>query len=412
VIVSASSALRRDDPEIADLVERERQRQETTLSLIASESSTTEAVLEALGSIFDDKTAEGYPGRRYHRGTAIADELETLAIERAKALWGADHANVQVHSGVNANVAVYRALLRPADPVLAMALDHGGHLSHGASASLTGQVYGFHHYGVRADTELIDYEEVARLAMAHRPRLLVAGGSSYPRLIDYERLRAIADKVGAWLHVDMAHIAGLVAAGVIPSPVPHADVVTMTTYKTLLGPHGGLVLCRAEHASAIDRAVFPGTQGAPGLSQVAAKAVCLHRASTPAFADIQATTLAHAAVLGRTLADCGWRLVAGGTDTHMVLVDVRSRGLTGDRAETVLEEAGILANRNAIPFDPEPISRTSGLRLGAGALAVRGFTAEEVVEVSELIDAVLGGRREGAAVRHRVEELCRTHPLG
>jgi glycine hydroxymethyltransferase len=411
VIVSASSALRRDDPEVADLVERERERQATTISLIASESSTTAAVLEALGSVFDDKTAEGYPGQRYHRGTAVADELETIAVERARALFGADHANVQVHSGVNANVAVYRALLRPGDPVLAMALDHGGHLSHGASASLTGQVYGFDHYGVRADTELIDYDEVARLATAHRPRLIVAGGSSYPRLIDYARLRSIVDEVGAWLHVDMAHIAGLVAAGVIPSPVPHADVVTMTTYKTLLGPHGGLVVCRAEHARAIDRAVFPGTQGAPSLSQVAAKAVCLQRAATPAFRDLQATTLAHAEILGRRLAASGWRLVAGGTDTHMVLVDVRSKGLTGDRAEILLEEAGILANRNAIPFDPEPVSRTSGLRLGAGSLAVRGFSADEVVEVAQLVDGVLAGQLQPAAVRSRIEDFCRAHPL-
>jgi len=406
----ATTALERDDPAVADLIGRERARQQATLSMIAAESTTSASVLDALGSVFDDKTAEGYPGHRYHRGSGVADELETLTIERAKTLFGADHANVQVHSGVNANVAVYRVLLEPADPVLAMSLSHGGHLSHGASASLTGQVYDFTHYGVRADTERIDYDEVRSLALAHRPKLIVAGGSSYPRLIEYGRLRAIADEVGARLLVDMAHIAGLVAVGVIPSPVPHADFVTMTTYKTLLGPHGGLVLCRAEHGRALDRAVFPGTQGAPSLSQVAAKAVCLHRATTDWFRAIQQTTVAHAALLAASLGGLGYRMVSGGTDNHMALVDLRSRGLTGDVAEVALEEVGIITNRNAIPFDPTPVSVTSGLRLGAAGLALREMGRGEVVEIAGLIDAAL--TTDGAArARERVLELCRSFPL-
>jgi glycine hydroxymethyltransferase len=393
------------------MVDRERERRATTLSLIAAESASTAAVREALGSVFDDKTAEGYPGHRYHRGTVVADELEMLAVERARTVFGADHANVQVHAGVNANVAVYRALLRPGDPVLAMSLDHGGHLSHGARASITGSVYDFRHYGVRADTERIDYDEVRALAREHRPRLLIAGGSSYPRLIDYPLLREIADEVGARLHVDMAHVAGLVAAGVIPSPLPHADFVTMTTYKTLLGPHGGLLLCRAEHAAAVDRAVFPGTQGAPSFAAIAAKAVCLGQASTPWFRGFMERIVAHAALLADTLAGLGWRPVSGGTDNHMVLVDLRSKGMTGDVAEAKLEEAGLLANRNPIPFDPEPVSRTSGLRLGATGIALRGLGSDEVVTVGRLIDGVLSGVVDPMAGRAEVERMARSFPL-
>ena len=296
------SALERDDPEVAALVERERARQRATLNLIASENTAPAAVNEALGSIFGNKTAEGYPGRRYHRGTAVTDELETLAIERAKALFGADHANVQVHAGVNANLAVYQAVLRPGDRVIALDLDHGGHLSHGASASITSRILDVRHYGVRPDTEQIDLDDVRALALEHRPRMIVTGGSSYPRRIDYAGFRAVADEVGAVLLVDMAHIAGLVAADVLPSPVPHADFVTLTTYKTLNGPHGGIVLCRTEHARALDRAVFPGTQGAPSVSQIAAKAVALQLATTPAFREVQARTVRNAGVLAAALA--------------------------------------------------------------------------------------------------------------
>jgi glycine hydroxymethyltransferase len=345
--------------------------------------------------VFAAKTAEGYPGRRYHRGTRHADELEALAISRATALFGADHANVQPSSGVNANLAVYRALLQPGDTVLALRLDHGGHLSHGDRASITGAVYRFEHYGVRRDTETIDLDEVRDLARRHRPRLLVTGGSSYPRAIDYAAFGEIAREVDARLLVDMAHVAGLVAAGVLPSPVPHADAVTFTTYKTMLGPHGGVILARAEHAKAIDRAVFPGTQGAPDFGRIAAKAVCLALAAGPAFRDIQAAIVANARVLADELAARGDRLVSGGTDNHMVLVDLRSRGITGDVAEVALEAAGILVNRNVIPFEEGTPDRPSGIRLGTTSISQRGAGAEEVRRIAASIDATLRSGRPG-----------------
>jgi glycine hydroxymethyltransferase len=398
------------DPAVGALVDRERERQRTTLSLIASESPAPTAVHAALGSVFDDKTGEGYPGSRYHRGCEIADELEQLAIHRAKALFGADHANVQVHSGVNANLAVYMAALKPGDRVVSMDLAHGGHLSHGAAASITGRMFDFRHYGVRQDTETIDLDEVRRVALEHRPRLIIAGGSSYPRLIDYSAFRAIADEVSALLLVDMAHIAGLVAAGIVPSPVPHADFVTFTTYKTMLGPHGGIVLCRAEHGRALDRAVFPGTQGAPAMSQTAAKAVCLGIAAGEPFREVQGRIVSSAAALAATLAERGYRLVAGGTDTHLLLVDLRNKGLTGDRAEVALEAVGILVNRNPIPFDPEPIRITSGIRLGTSTIAVRGMGPPEAEAIAVLVDESLGASGDDAGlarVREAVAELCR-----
>jgi glycine hydroxymethyltransferase len=404
-------ALAQDDPPVADLVERERERQRTTLDLIASEGPSPASVREALGSVFDDKTAEGYPGRRFHRGTAVADELERLAIERAKRLFGADHANVQPHSGVNANLAVYQALVQPGEAVLGMRLAHGGHLSHGDPASFTGRVYRFAHYSVRAEDERIDLDEVRDLARAHRPKLIVAGGSSYPRAIDYPAFRAIADEVGARLWVDMAHIAGLVAAGVLPSPVPHADVVTCTTYKTLLGPHGGLILSTAEHARAVDRAIFPGTQGAAAMSQIAAKAVCLELAAREPFRETQRRTLRLAGALAAALAAHGDRMVTGGTDTHMVLVDLRSRGITGDVAEAALERIGILTNRNLIPFDPETPARTSGLRIGTPGVAVRGMDATEAGIVAELIDAALRPDVDEQALAATVRDLTDRFPL-
>jgi glycine hydroxymethyltransferase len=407
-------ALGRDDPEVAALVERERARQRATLNLIASENTAPAAVNEALGSIFGNKTAEGYPGRRYHRGTAVADELETLAIERAKALFGADHANVQVHAGVNANLAVYQAVLRPGDRVIALDLDHGGHLSHGASASITSRILDVRHYGVRPDTEQIDLDDVRALALEHGPRMIVTGGSSYPRRIDHAGFRAIADEVGAVLLVDMAHIAGLVAAEVLPSPVPHADFVTFTTYKTLNGPHGGIVLCRAEHARALDRAVFPGTQGAPSVSQIAAKAVALQLATTPAFRETQARTVRNATVLAAALGDRGFRFVTGGTDTHMVLVDLRSKAMTGDIAEVRLEAAGLLVNRNVIPFDPASTKVTSGIRIGTPGVTVRGFGDAEMTTVADLIDRTLasapGGPPDPEALA-TVARLCAAYPL-
>ncbi len=370
------------DPDVADLIEAEASRRATTIDLIASESEPNPPVLEALGSVFAAKTAEGYPGRRYHRGTVHADAVEQLAIDRAKSVFGAEHANVQPSSGVNANLAVYRALLKPGDTVLALRLDHGGHLSHGDKASITGAVYRFEHYGVRSDTETIDLDEVRDLARRHRPRLIVTGGSSYPRAIDYAGFAAIAAEVDARFHVDMAHVAGLVAGGALPSPVPHADAVTFTTYKTMLGPHGGVILTRAEHAKAIDRAIFPGTQGAPDFGRIAAKAVCFGIAATPAFREIQRAIVDNAATLAAELAARGDRIVSGGTDNHMVLVDLRGRGLTGDVAEVALEHAGILANRNVIPFEPGTPDRPSGLRLGTTAVSQRGMRQAEMVAIA------------------------------
>jgi glycine hydroxymethyltransferase len=405
------------DPEVQALIEWEVERRATTIDLIASESEPSAPVLEALGSAFAAKTAEGYPGKRYHRGTAHADALEQLAIDRAKAVFGAEHANVQPSSGVNANLAVYRATLQPGETALALRLDHGGHLSHGDRASITGAMYRFVHYGVRADTETIDLDEVRDLAREHRPRLIVTGGSSYPRAIDYAGFASIAAEVGARLHVDMAHVAGLVAGGVLDSPVVHADTVAFTTYKTMLGPHGGVILSRADLAKAIDRAIFPGTQGAPDFGRIAAKAVCFTIAATPRFRETQEAIAENARALASELASRGDRIVSGGTDTHMILVDLRGRRLTGDVAEVALEDAGILANRNVIPFEPGTPDRPSGLRLGTTAIAQRGMRVSDMPEVVELIDATLrvaaggdGARPED--IRSRAVALAARFPAG
>ena len=404
------------DPELTDLIQLEEERRRDTIDLIASESEPSGPILEALGSVFAAKTAEGYPGRRYHRGTVHADAVEQLAIDRAKALFGAEHANVQPSSGVNANLAVYRALLKPGDPVLALQLAHGGHLSHGDRASITGAVYRFEHYGVRDDTEQIDLDEVRELARRHQPRLIVTGGSSYPRAVDYEGFGEIAREVGARLLVDMAHVAGIVAAGELPSPVPHADAITFTTYKTMLGPHGGVILSRAEHAKQIDRAIFPGTQGAPDFGRIAAKAACFGVAAGEGFRATQRAIRANAATLAAELAATGDRLVSGGTDNHMVLVDLRGRRLTGDVAEVLLEDAGILANRNVIPFDPGTPDRPSGLRLGTTSCAQRGMGEAEMREIAAMIDDVLragdgaaGAPVDGVAARSR--DLARRFPM-
>ena len=397
--------LARVDPQLARLIEDERQRRARTIDLIAAESEAPAAVLEAMGSVLGAKTAEGYPGRRYHRGAQVIDEVESLAIERATTLFGAGHANVQPHSGVNANLAVYHAVLKPGDPVLAMRLAHGGHLSHGDPASLTGRTYRFAHYGVRREDERIDLDEVRDLARAHRPRLVVAGGSSYPRLIDYEAIAAIAHEIDALFLVDMAHLAGLVAAGVLPSPVPHADLVTFTTYKTLLGPHGGVILARAELARRVDRAIFPGTQGAPDFARIAAKAVCFEVARGAWFGEVQQRIADDATALAEALAGRGFRIVTGGTDNHLVLVDLRGRGLRGDQAEQLLEGVGILANRNVIPFDPEGPETTSGLRLGTTVVAEHGMGAPEMANLAGLIDAALAGG-DPRAVAERVRSLA------
>ncbi|MBI3744976.1 MAG: serine hydroxymethyltransferase, partial [Chloroflexi bacterium] len=388
----------------------DRGRQADTIDLIASESNAPAAVLETLGSVLSNKTGEGYPGRRYHRGTAWVDGIETLAIERAKALFGAGHANVQPHAGVNANLGVYQAVLKPGDPVLAMKLAHGGHLSHGDPASITGRIYDFAHYGVRPADEQIDLDEVRDLAHRHRPRLIIAGGSSYPRRIDYTAFAGIAREVEALFMVDMAHVAGLVAADVLPSPVAHADFVTFTTYKTLLGPHGGVILSRAEHARKVDRAIFPGTQGAPDFGRIAGKAVAFRIAAGPWFREVQQRIVDDARGLAAALAARGDRLVGGGTDTHMVLVDLRARGLSGDVAERTLEDVGILSNRNMIPFDPGTPDVPSGIRFGTSSIAERGMTEREMPELGELIDLALRGGG-GDAVRRRVLDLTARHPL-
>jgi glycine hydroxymethyltransferase len=407
------------DPRVARLVDDEVVRRARTLSLIASESEMPSAVREALGSVIAGKTAEGYPGRRYHRGAEVIDELEALAIERAKSLFGAGHANVQPSSGVNANLAVYRALLAPGDAVLSLRLAHGGHLSHGDPASLTGAVYRFQHYGVREDTEQIDLDEVRDLARRHQPKLIVTGGSSYPRKIDYQAFGEIAREVGAALLVDMAHIAGLVAAGVLPSPVPHADAVTFTTYKTMLGPHGGVILTSADLARKIDRAIFPGTQGAPDFGHIAAKAVCFELAAEPEFGATQRRIVDDAAALGAAMANNGDRLVSGGTDNHMVLLDLRGRGVTGDVAEVALESVGILANRNLIPFDPGTAERPVGLRLGTTSAAQRGLGPSDMAEVAELIDLALRATGDGdqddadvaITIRERLASLLARAPI-
>jgi glycine hydroxymethyltransferase len=400
-------ALESVDPSVAAIIAGERDRRARTIDLIASESEPSGPVLSALGSVLAAKTAEGYPGRRYHRGTQYADAVEQLAIDRAMALFGAGHANVQPSSGVNANLAVYRALLKPGDTVLALQLAHGGHLSHGDPASITGAVYRFVHYGVRTDTETIDLDQVRDLAREHHPKLIVTGGSSYPRAIDYAAFAVIAREVDARLLVDMAHVAGLVAAGELPSPVPHADAVTFTTYKTMLGPHGGVILSTAELARRIDRAIFPGTQGAPDFGRIAAKAVCFEIAAREPFRRTQRAIRENAGVLAAELAAVGDRLVSGGTDNHLVLIDLRTRGLTGDVAEVALEEAGILANRNVIPFDPGTPDRPSGLRLGTTSCAQRGMGPEQMREIAACIDEVLRAPESATAIGPRVETVAR-----
>jgi glycine hydroxymethyltransferase len=401
------------DPEVAAAIERDRQRQSLTINLIAAEMYASAAVLAAQGSVLTNKYAEGYPGHRYYHGCENVDEVESLAIQRAKDVFGADHANVQPHSGAQANMAAYFALLKPGDTVLAMGLSHGGHLTHGADFNFSGKLYHFVGYDVDRETELIDYDRVEEIAAKHKPVLIVAGASSYPRVIDFARFRQIADRVGARLMVDMAHLAGLVAAGVHPSPVPHADVVTSTTHKTLRGPRGGLILCKANLASKIDSSVFPGVQGGPLMHVIAAKAVAFQEAMRPDFVTYQRAVLENAKALADELAALGLRLVTGGTDNHIVLVDVSRIGLTGAAAGAALEGAGITVNKNAIPFDTQPPRIASGVRLGTPAITSRGFGAGEVREVARLIVRRLSNVDDPAVrdeVRERVVEICRRFP--
>jgi glycine hydroxymethyltransferase len=402
------------DPEIAQAIANELHRQNTGLELIASENFVSRAVLEAAGSVMTNKYAEGYPGRRYYGGCEFVDVAERAAIDRAKRLFGAEHANVQPHSGAQANMAVYLTLLKPGDKVLGMNLAHGGHLTHGHPLNFSGLLYTIVPYGVRQDDERIDYDELDRLADAERPKMIIVGASAYSRIIDFARVRAAADRIGAKVFTDMAHIAGLVAGGVHPSPVPHSDIVSTTTHKTLRGPRGGMVLCRGEYAKDLDRRVFPGVQGGPLMHIIAAKAVCLREAGEPAFARYQQQIVANAARLAAALSTAGFRLVSGGTDNHLMLVDVFSKGITGKAAEAALGRAGITVNKNAIPFDQNPPMVASGIRIGTPAVTTRGMREAEMDLVGELITRALSTPDDDAAlgaVRAEVERLCRKFPL-
>lgn len=402
------------DPEIARLIDAERDRQEGRLELIASENFVSPAVMAAMGTCLTNKYAEGYPGKRYYGGCEWVDEVEELARRRARALFNADHANVQPHSGAQANMAAYFALLEPGDTVMGMNLSHGGHLTHGSPVNFSGSLYKFVAYGVDPDSHRIDFDAVAGLAREHHPRMIVAGASAYPRTLDFAAFRRIADEVGAFLMVDMAHIAGLVAAGLHPNPVDHAQMVTSTTHKTLRGPRGGLILCGEEHARAVDKAVFPGIQGGPLMHVIAAKAVCLQEAALPEFRSYQQAIVANARALAGGLVRRGFRLVSGGTDNHLILVDLTTKGLTGKEAETILDSVGITTNKNVIPFDQQSPFVTSGLRLGTPAVTTRGMGESEMEEIASLIDTALAGRQDPAQLRSvngKVEELCAAFPL-
>ncbi len=406
--------LREVDPDVYQAVQNEVSRQVETLELIASENFASEAVLEATGSVFTNKYAEGYPGRRYYGGCEHADVVESLARERAKQLFGAEHANVQPHSGTQANIAVYETILQEGDPVLGMNLNHGGHLTHGHKLNFSGKHYRFIPYGVRRDTETIDYDQLESLAQEHRPKLLVAGASAYARIIDFERMAAIARSVDALFMMDMAHIAGLIAVGVHPSPVPHADFVTTTTHKTLRGPRAGLILCREQFSKSLDRVVFPGEQGGPLVHVIAAKAVCLKEAMEPEFKTYQQQTVANAQRLAGALGGRGFRIVSGGTDTHLLLVDVYKRGIMGRDAEKWLEQAGITVNKNAIPFDELPPLKASGIRLGTPALTTRGMKEAEMDLIGNWIADVLEKLGDESVVqrtRNQVSELTARFPL-
>jgi glycine hydroxymethyltransferase len=411
---SRSRTLAQADPDIAAAIRNETTRQEHGLELIASENFVSTAVLEAAGSVMTNKYAEGYPGKRYYGGCEFVDVAETLAIARAKELFGADHVNVQPHSGAQANMSVYLTLLKPGDTVLGMNLAHGGHLTHGHPLNFSGKLYTIVPYGVRKDDERIDYDEFEKLADQHKPNMIIVGASAYPRAIDFARMGAVAKRVGSPLMVDMAHIAGLVAGGVHASPVPHADFVTTTTHKTLRGPRGGMVLCREQYAKDLDRTVFPGVQGGPLMHIIAAKAVCFKEAATPEFAAYQRQLVKNAARLAAALSATGFRIVSGGTDNHIVLVDVFSKGITGKVAEAALGEAGITVNKNAIPFDQNPPMVASGVRLGTPAVTTRGMGEPEMDLIAEYISRVLASPEDTSAlakVKAEVEQLCQKFPL-
>ena len=402
------------DPEVARAMEQEEQRQKNTLELIASENFVSRAVMAAQGSVLTNKYAEGYPGKRYYGGCEFVDTAEEIARERVKKLFGAEHANVQPHSGSQANTAVYFAFLKPGDTVLGMNLSHGGHLTHGSPVNISGVYYNFVSYGVDAETELLDYGQVRQLALEHKPKMLVAGASAYPRFFDFAKLRAIADEVGAYFMVDMAHFAGLVAAGLHPSPVPHAHFVTSTTHKTLRGPRGGFILCGAEHAQAVDKSIFPGIQGGPLMHVIAAKAVAFGEALQPEFKDYQVRISENARALAGALRERGFRLVSGGTDNHLMLVDVRPQNLTGKAAEDLLHDVGITVNKNTIPFDPASPFVTSGIRIGTPAVTSRGLTREAMKRIAEAIACTLSAQGDPdlpLKAREIVSSLCAEFPL-
>jgi glycine hydroxymethyltransferase len=402
-----SSGLEIVDPEIAGLLAHELERQRGQVELIASENFTWPSVLEAVGSVPTNKYAEGYPGKRYYGGCEVVDEVEQLAIDRARSLFGAEHANVQPHAGAQANTAVYMGLLQPGDTILSLSLAHGGHLTHGLKVNFSGRFYSIVHYGVRRETNVVDYDEVLELAKEHRPRLIVCGGSAYPRTVETDRFREIADEVGALLMCDMAHFAGLVAAGLHPNPVEHCDVVTSTTHKTLAGPRSGLILCREEHAQGIDRAIFPGLQGGPLMHAVAAKATCFAIAASEPFREYQRQIRANADVLAEELQSGGLDVLTGGTDTHLLQVDLRSTAWTGKDAEERLHEVKLTVNRNTVPFDERPPTIASGIRVGT----MRGFDEGDFREVARIMTGALGDGADLAALASRAEALCDKRPL-
>jgi glycine hydroxymethyltransferase len=411
---TSGSGLRRVDPEIFDAIAAEEKRQRENIELIASENFTSPAVMEAQGSVLTNKYAEGYPAKRWYGGCENVDTVEQLAIDRAKKIFGAEHANVQPHSGSQANMAVYFAAIKPGDKILTMNLAHGGHLTHGHPANFSGKFYQVTHYGVDEKTELIDYDALAKQAEEVRPQMITAGASAYPRFFDYSRLRQIADSVGAILFIDMAHVAGLVAGGQHPNPMPHAQFVTTTTHKSLRGPRGGIVLCEQRFAKEIDSMVFPGIQGGPLMHVIAAKAVCFHEALQPGFREYQRQVVVNAKALAAGIAKHGYRIVSGGTDNHLMLVDLRPKEINGKQAQEVLDRAGITVNKNAIPFDTYPIFRPGGIRLGTPAVTTRGMKEEEMLEIADLLAAALAGGEDDAAigdVRAKVQELTRRFPL-
>ncbi len=411
---SMSRPLYEVDPQISNAIDNEVRRQHEGLELIASENFVSEAVLEAAGSVFTNKYAEGYPGKRYYGGCEFTDVVESLARERAKQLFGADHANVQPHSGSQANQSAYAAVLQPGETILGLNLAHGGHLTHGHPLNFSGKTYKIVPYGVTKETETIDYDELEKIATAEHPKLIIGGGSAYPRIIDFARMRQIADKVGAFYLVDMAHFAGLVAGGAHPSPVPHAHIVTSTTHKTLRGPRSGMILCKQEFAAAIDKTVFPGMQGGPLVHIIAAKAVCFLEASQPSFRDYARQIVANAKVMAETLAADGYRIVSGGTDTHLMLVDVFAKGMLGSEAEKALGEAGITVNKNAIPFDTNPPMKPSGIRIGSPAMTTRGMKEAEMRQISHWIAEALDHRTDAAVlgkIRKQVLGMAEEFPL-